>query len=236
MIGLVRSAVALASTPLSPYISGALTHRFRSDTGVTMVGAGVSAWANMVASNNATQSTSLNRPARTLNALGTKPAITFDGTNSFMDVAGDGTAGARTYIFVARSSRTTANRFFDHGTFGNFSLNEDPRALIIMGSGNYRYFLDFTQADDGSPHVFTAEISGVAQASIANNRVMADAAAQVPSTTVSSSTTAAWSGMRLGGGASRFSGDMFEVLIYSRVLTAAELARVHLYLISYYGL
>lgn len=236
MIGLARSSVALASTPLSPYISGALTHRFRSDTGVTMVGAGVSAWANMAASNNATQATGSNRPTRTLNALGTKPAITFDGTNSFLDVAGDGTAGARTYMLVARTSKTTANRLFDHGTFGAVSLNEDPRALVFMGSSNYRYFSDFAQADDGSPHVFTVEIAGSAQASIASNRLLSDAAAQVPSTTVSSGATSSWSGLRLGGGSSRFAGDVFEFLIYNRVLTTSELAKVHLYLIGYYGL
>lgn len=236
MIGLVRSAVALASTPLSPYISGALTHRFRSDTGVTLTGGDVSAWADMVGTNHATQTTGLNRPTLTLDALGTKPAITFDGTNSFLNVPGDGTAGARTYMIVARTDKATASRLFDHGTFGNASLNEDPRALLSMGASNYRYFSDFAQADDGNPHVFTVEIAGAAQASIASGRLLADAAAQVPSTTVSSGAASAWSGLRIGGGSSRFEGDIFEILIYSRVLTAAELAKVHLYLINYYGL
>lgn len=236
MIGLTRSAVALASTPLTPLISGALTHRFRSDSGVTLSGSAVSQWDNMVGGNHATQTTSGNRPTVTAGALGTKPAITFDGTNSFLDVSGDGTAGARTYIIVMRSSRTTANRILDHGTVGIISLNESPSALILMGPANYRYFSDFSQADDGAPHVLTIEIPGTSQTSISSSRFMADGAPQLGGTPVTSGATSAWSALRLGGGNNRFSGQMFEILIYNRVLTASELAKVHLYLFSYYGI
>lgn len=236
MIGLARSSVALASTPLTPVISGALTHRFRSDNGVTLSGSAVTQWDDMVGGNHATQTTSGNRPTRTANALGTKPAITFDGTNSFLDVPGDGTAGARTYILVMRSSRTTANRLFDHGTVGIVSLNESPSALVLMGPANYRYFSDFPQADDGAPHVLTIEIPGVLQTSIGSSRFLADGAAQIGGTPVTSGAPSAWSSLRIGGSSSRFSGQMFEFLIYNRILTAAELAKVHFYLIRYYGI
>lgn len=236
MIGLARSSVALASTPLTPYISGAITHRFRSDYGVTITGGAVSQWGDMVGSNNATQAIGSNRPTRSPNALGTKPAIVFDGTSSFLDVGGDGTAGARTYIVVARTSRTSANRLFDHGLVGLASLNEDPRSLILMGASNYRYFTDFSQADDGAPHVFTIEIPGASQASISSARLLSDAAAQIGGTPVTAGSTASWSGLRIGGGTNRFSGQMFEFLVYNRLLTAAELAKVHFYLINYYGI
>ncbi|MCD6057321.1 MAG: hypothetical protein K0Q89_851 [Thermomicrobiales bacterium] len=236
MIGLARSSVILAATALTPEIPGALTHRFRSDYGVATSSGAVTQWDNMVAANHATQSVSLNRPTLTLAALGTHPGITFDGTNAFLDVAGDGTVGARTYIIVARTSKTATYRLFDHGTVGLCAINSDPRAILLMGGSNYRYFNDFAAADDGAAHVFTVEIAGAAQADISSARLIADGAAQTPSTTLASAAVSAWSGMRLGGGSARFAGDMFEVLIYNRVLTATELGTVHLYLRNYYQL
>lgn len=236
MIGLARSSTTIAAAGLTPAIAGALTHWFRSDVGVSSVAGAVAQWDNMAAANHATQSVGSNRPTLTSDALGTKPAITFDGSSSFLDVAGDGVAGARTYIIVARTSRTSANRLFDHGVAGLCVLNSEPRALVLMGASNYRYFVDFAQADDGAPHVFTVEIAGAAQSDILSARLLADAAAQAPSSSANSAAVTAWSGLRLGGGTARFLGDMFEVLIYNRVLTPAELAGVHLYLLRHYGI
>jgi hypothetical protein len=84
-----------------------------SDTGITEVGSGVDTWENQGTGNDARQTTDAKRPTVTSSVFGSAPAITFDGSDDFLQIASN-SIGAFT-IFTCFKVSGTAGVIYVHG-------------------------------------------------------------------------------------------------------------------------
>ncbi len=244
-------AFLATSPPVPP--TGLVTW-LRADAGVTSSGGSVSQWADQSpAGNNAVQATSGDQPTLTTNAMNGEPALTFNGSTSYLSIPDNPTLRPSTMTVLAVASRSGGNGgYYSH-------LIGKP---YYSGSGWTSPYFSYELTDDtnGAPF-FNCSIAGAGHAASSTEDVNRNQAyvlaGSYDGTTVSlwqsgvlTSTTTV-SGVIDNGDATRkdlvigqasvtsprewLNGQIAEVLIYNRALTAAELQQAQTYLAVKYN-
>lgn len=210
----------------------------RSDLGVTS-SSGISQWNDVSGSNNnATQSVSGNRPTLTANSLNGQPAVTFGSSQYFQIPAGmsDFSAGASIFVLLKPTSVAAGARILDFGN-GTASNNLQLQEPSTNGAALYTYngasstnvtassaltlnqfqLLEAIDNNSGTATLFT---NGVQQnQSVSMNSLL---------NTLRSNN---YIGQASGGG-NNYIGQIAELMLFNRAVTASERAATEAYLIN----
>ena len=246
-VGQDNGDVIATSTPINVTVTNqSLILWLRADLGVTNSAGQISAWADESGqANTAKQNTSSHQPLYVTNALNGLPVVQFNGTNYFSlpSTLFNGTTGAEALVVlnVATNPPGANQTLWEWGNYNNngggvYYPNTSGAISEDFGSAPpyYPYTVPYTV---GAPiqsltqyHVYEvagqasfwgAWINGVTQASTTNNNY------------------GTWGSYYLGGGlgaANPFVGDVAEVLVFNRTLSANERLIVNNYLNLKYAL
>lgn len=185
---------------------------------------------------NATQETMSNEPTLTAGAINFNPALVFDGTNDYMSLAPlNGLpygASNRTIITVGYSSNTVGNRWMV--SYGNNTTSQANFWGQQGTTGNYGGFAnDVTSASYWTNNIpiLTANTYNGTAATIYKN----GAAPVTLNRTWNTVQNKGYIGRQVSD-TEYWQGGIGEVIIYDRVLSAAELQQVNSYLALKYGI
>lgn len=233
------NANAVPRTGLSLWLMG--------DAGVLTSGSNVTQWSDLSNSgNHASQATGANRPTLVTNAVNSLPAIAFNGSSQYLQCPtglADFTAGASIFFVTKPTSIINNARFFDfaNGTANNniyLSEATSPAAsasLFVYNSSTASSVNSTAnKLTAGSYQLLEANHSGAGSASIYTNNALDN------SGTVLNITNISRSGNYIGidtakTAADSYSGQIAEILIYSKSLTDAQRASVESYLRAKYN-
>ena len=218
---------------------------FKSDAGITQSGGKVSAWADQSANaDNSTQATAASQPTIVENALNGKPVVRFDGTDdylSFSTVAINGLNGM-TIVMVAANAvnqnPTThahaAGIYWDEtASWGTAYLSPyQSKIRYRFGTGQTNNLPEYTRPESlglgfsitAAVHNATSETLYVNGASVLTQTGKLAAIANCKDSGF----------LGRGYATTYFNGDIAEVMVYNRALTAEELAAVNSYLAAKY--
>jgi hypothetical protein len=236
--------------PVSPV---GLVTWLRADVGVTSSGGNVSQWTDQSPfGNNAVQASGGNQPTLTSNAINGEPALTFNGSSSYLSIPDNPTLrpSTMTVIAVASSAGTSGythilgKPYYSSSSWNapylayELSLNPTGVPLFscsVAGTGGY----------DGTGTAVIPNQSYVLSGTYDGSTVSFCENGGPPSTTSISgaidngdSTT---KNLVIGQASVNsprefFNGQIAEVLIYNRALTTAERQQAEVYLADKYGI
>ncbi len=220
----------------------------RSDLGVTDVSSAVSAWANqgsLGSAGDASQSSAPSRPAYASNGgLNNRAKLTFSSSN--LDWAYDGT-GAKTLMVVLKLASTPGTGFtiyevynsapvvseilVDLATYAPVSFVDDWTAPTYLSgiadslgsSVGHAFIHTFDGIDPASTSSYGANLDGTTKTVIGSQAYGSPAAAS-------------HIGGRLPSGTFMLDGDMYEIVIYNRVLNGSEISELAAYAVTRYAL
>ncbi len=217
----------------------------KANLGVTG-GANASAWADQSGNNfNVTQATGANQPTILTNRTNFNPAIQFDGTNDNLSLT-SGILGTNTltdvYAFsVSRTNTiTAAYAFYENNTAGQFSLRlpwNDNNLYWEPGNTGTNRVNTLWGGTVATPFVWgltsstTATPSGQRQDIIRNGFTMASDATM---NSFTGNNSVFYLGS--GAGASYYTGEISELVIYRGALTGAMTQQIQSYLALKYGI
>ncbi len=220
-----------------PVTSGLRLH-LKADLGVTASGGTVSAWADQSGNGfHVEQATATMRPAFTANAANGKPALTLDGTDDFLQSnASVDLLGAQTsysYFIVAKPA-TTQKAYAD---LFDYSHNSSVRFVVQQDAGQTNKFYNNGYA---TQQLYPTAFNLLTGTHVNGGTVMSRANG-VNELTATSSTNSFGtpSAFRVGNwinSGREFTGQIAEVVMYNRVLTASEITQVETYLDTKYNL
>ncbi|MDO7877299.1 FG-GAP-like repeat-containing protein [Hymenobacter sp. ASUV-10] len=235
-------ATAANPTPLtsgSPVSSGLRLH-LAADQGLTSSGGTVTAWADLSGNGfGVAQATAGQCPALTSNAVNGKPALSLDGNDDWLQSTGavDLLAGQTNYTFFAVTKPGTTQKqyadIFDYSHSGGsrFVIQQDGN------STNTFYNNGVTAANQVLPTAGFSILGGTfANGGTGTSRLNGGNALSGPASTNSWATPA---NFRVGNWSltgREFNGQIAEVLVFNRVLTATEIGQVETYLGSKYAI
>ncbi|RTL42341.1 MAG: hypothetical protein EKK48_10125 [Candidatus Melainabacteria bacterium] len=209
----------------------------RSDQGV--VGSGsVSEWDDCSGSgNNATQTVSGNRPTFSTNSVNGLPAITFGASQFFALPAGfsDFTAGASIFAILKPTSVTAGARILDLGngaTANNLQLQEPSTNGAALYTYNGSSPLSVTASSALTLNQFQlleAVHNGAASGTIYTNSMQQAQGSLNNLLNVTRSNNFLGQG---SGGGNNYIGQIAELMLFNRGVTAAERAAIEAYLIN----
>ncbi len=213
----------------------------KSDIGVTLNGSTVSNWLDLSgSSNSATQLTALNQPIFNTNVINNLPALTFDGTNSYMQFPNgfsDWNQGCSIFIVANPTTVTTGRRFFDYATglnANNLKIEEiSPNGLEfdVNGVSSPSNIISTTGIAQNSFKLIEVVHNGAGFATLYSN---GDIVAKGTLNNISNVTrTGCFIGKGYSGG-NTFTGHIAEYLVYNRALSTAERVNVENYLLNRY--
>ncbi len=205
----------------------------RADAGVTSSAGKVSVWADQSGfGTNATMTLASRQPSIVTGALNGQPVIRFGGAQSLY-LTGPVSPTSFSVFIVGKNSKPTETFSMILGPGGNYPNNqlrwENGSQALFVGTGNN---LPITISTIGNTRVYH-ELSATYNGSVM--KVYRDG------TLISShsfATSGPWTLSNVGAYYSSYfmTGDLAEVLIYTRVLTDAERVETDCYLSGKYGL
>jgi hypothetical protein len=195
----------------------------------------VNTWADASGyTNTALQTIQAYQPLYIANAINGKPTFRFDGVDDRMDIAGlTGNMNQYTFVMVIRPrGLADYNQSIGAlGGWGQFLFHSAANGAVYCGTGvPGRLNAPAATMTDSVTQLFTFTYPGTSTAAnLYRNGVSV-------ATGVLAQSPAAWTGFILGSiNASTIKGDVPEVIIYNRVLTATERSTVENYLQTKYG-
>lgn len=218
-LGVGLGAIGRAGT-WTPSATSGLIFWLRADTGVTLVGSNVSAWTDMSSSAlSVTQSTDANRPTIVSSDVNGRPGVR-GAASARLDVSSFPTITAATFLLVLMRT-SLASAYMLSGASGNFGIIEGFTGSALewfSGGGTDR--LTFAATPTAGAHVLIAtQTNGGALT------LYYDGAQVATKPTAGASLVAVQSIFNVTGGTTNgFDGDLLEMLTYSRVLSAGEIA------------
>jgi hypothetical protein len=237
------NVAATAPPPLS--VTNGLQLWLKGDAGTTVgLGGGVTQWADQSGrGNNAAQPNETLAPVLTNGAVNGWPALRFDGTDDVLEVPDSDSIsipGDITSFFVARFTDFAVFRAIWSKTLGNFGAPID--FYVVQGNGRLRLFRSNgatggASTDSTLPFAANAfmlggfDISGSSVRHFYNGTLNGTGAVGVG--------VDGNGPIRIGrraDGAVRMKGEIAEIIIFNRVLSASELTAVRRYLIEKYAL
>ena len=236
---------APANTDLPSNLPGGMILWLANDAGVVTSGSSVSAWDDQSGNgNNAVQSQAANQPTLVNGDNGEK-ALHFNGSSSFLSVPSvpiDGLSGMTVFTVSANGidnpnhAANSALLFWPESAnwgntyFGPFQTTSHFRFGTTQSSNDSLYTFSFTRTD--SFGLSEWEHSGSTDSLYFNGKNVVSYSGKM--------STIAGVGNTLnigeGTGTSYFSGDVSEIIVYQRALSAAERALVEKYLMTKYHL
>ncbi|MFC1805755.1 PEP-CTERM sorting domain-containing protein [Planctomycetota bacterium] len=216
----------------------------KADAGITMDGSNrVSQWNDQLigdntVAQNATQGTNGNKPIWTAGALGGLPVLRFDASDQLLGQGGlvlSGGTVARTVALVASSQNSNNTEIFDLARSGPATrplYRITPEMAMRNGSGNRLWASNplGTTAAVLAVQTPASPTSGTTIGYMNSTTALTPTATGSPTGAMDTGTD----GYRTG--AASFAGDIAEILVYERVLSAAELNKVGSYLAGKYGI
>lgn len=224
----------------SPRALSGLEAWYRADLGITLNGGTVSAWADQSGnSRHASNGTAAQQPTyvASVAGIGNRPALSFDGGDVLATSAFD-MPRAMT-CFVVQGSLTARGMLVEHGNGDGFYMYADGNAAAAIfgatGAGFHRSFQSppTTWAVANSQIATSYNESAVPvlrTGRTALSTTSTDGVAQAAQTRSKAMTIGARTGPALA-----HNGQIAEVILYSRALTAGEIATVEGYLLARYG-
>jgi hypothetical protein len=240
---MMLSMLVLAGTASALTVTNGLVMHLNADT-ITGIadGAAIGIWADQSGlGNNALQATASYQPVyiAASSALNNKATIRFDGSNDFLDLNENMVnVGSFTLFIVARfdAVQDGGNHYLCDGQNvsgdGRLRINWDQATnpdIFNMRAGNSANLPSWAAKADTNGHVFalTSQVSGYMDGVLLGSST--NTATVIPTA------------LNLGsyGGAVTtpkdfFKGDMAEVIMYNRVLTASEITSVNAELAAKY--
>lgn len=202
-------------------------------TPATADGTAVARWDDASSgANNATQATGANMPILKTGAVGGKPVLRFDGTNSFMSTALTSFLQPVTIFSVSQgTSVVTQNTWTGSTVDGGLQYRHGgvqeilAQGVASLGHGNFglvanTWYVHTVTFDAGGAINFY--INGASDGSTSTAQALTNGGTVVIGES--------------GRGNERLAGDIAELVIYNRVLTGAELTSVTSYLQGKYGI
>lgn len=213
---------------------------YRGDLGITLNGGTVSAWADQSGNGrHLTQGTAANQPTYgTASGMRGHAALAFDGTNDILSSAAFDMPRALS-LFVVCGALTARGMLVEHGSGDGFYCYADGNAAAAVfgatGLGYHRSFQNpvstWTPANSHSAIIYDESAAPVLRSSDALiTPTSTDGVAQAAQTRNKALNVGA-----RAGGSLRHNGQILEIILYSRALTAGEIAAVELYLSNRYG-
>jgi len=241
------SGLASATTPVTgtdvPF--GALVLWLKADTGLVQGGTNtpVNLWADQSGNgNNAVQAVGASQPVWVAGAIGGRPVVRFNGASSYLNVAdfAGGLNGAEALVVLkAAEADQQKHALWQLGSSYNSS---GPVGMGYPGTdgGIYDDFGSYNWYAEGVPaqplnqyHVYEVSSQTNGWTSWINGQLLY----QTNQNTVGFTNNLPYNQMTLGlwqnayyGGGSYFAGDVAELLIFNRALTAGERLTVNGYL------
>ncbi|MGN6415983.1 MAG: LamG-like jellyroll fold domain-containing protein [Pseudobacter sp.] len=189
--------------------------------------------------NNALQATAASQPLFVNNSVNFNPSFKLDGVNDFMDFSTNaGISGANQFTIVSvvkRNSISTADAIL-----GQQSVATGSMASLFTPANKYGYTITNVNTLSSTGTYATAKVPMLN----ATTRAAANAFAIYTNGSADGSGTfptftALTLNLRLGqraGGTDQFDGDINEVVVYNRALSATELQQANSYLALKYGI
>jgi len=202
-----------------------------ADKGITLNGTDVTAWADESGnSKDAAQAVEANRPTYVASALNGCSCIRFNGTTDYLNLTAVTQTSAQMIFGVINSDVTTSS----YRTFLGATGANAPRLYA-----GYTGFPDRPTVYDNNPRA--AWTDPVNMASIqrytlnaTNSYISVDGGTN--QTAVCLADRGTWTSIGAIPAAHFFDGDIHEIIIYDRVLSAAEINQVEMYLGNRYDL
>ena len=228
-----------------PQVSSNLKVWLRSDVNVGTSGSSVSRWQDQSENgNDAVQAVSLAQPTLTGSAVNGLPGVTFDGTNSYLQLPSgfsDFTQGM-TVIAVAKPTSTANNaRIIDFGTGSpqnNLILSRSGTTpnfkLEVFAGGTDSSVISTGTITNNQYQVFEAVHNGITTASLLTNGISAGSGNinSIPVVTRNND----YIGKSYSGSDGLFKGDIAELLIFNRALSSNERTDLESYIYQKYGI
>jgi hypothetical protein len=207
----------------------------RADVGITLNVSDVAVWADQSgAGNDAVQATAADQPA--FSAAGgpnSRPMVSFTrASTEFMDLTGISDASNDYTVFFVISPTADANShtlLSTAGTVTGMSFQENVGGLVRLSDAAGRQLMPRTLLDQ----ILTYDVDSTGTA-VQGYRDGVVLGSDTASATNSFAGTTAIG--RFHGGGIGYDGGISEIIVYNRVLTAAERALVHAYLSARYAL
>ena len=212
----------------------------KADAGVSTSGSDVTQWND--ASVNVMNGVAFNNPTLTTANHNFNPTITFNGTNSYLDVA-DGfanfTAGATGFVTARPTANNNWSRFFDFGN-GSPSDNINFRRVLTSSDLGYETANGATNTGMSSPNSITNNVVNTYSFShLGTTAYLYKNGLSLNSGTVQAlqniTRTSNFIARSNWGGDAYYAGDMSEIILYNRDLTTTEHQKINTYLAIKYG-
>lgn len=208
----------------------------------------ISTWYDLnpqaVVKNHATQTTTNNQPKVYFNVINSSiPVVRFDGSTSYMRYNGTELANSAYTVFVVDQRRSNkTNNYFLAGTTSanNQNLHLGYRSNSVVTQAHYSNDVDINVTSYTAPvptmHVFNFDTtSGKRYYNYSNANTTTN---PITLTTAQVNTLTAYAGAQIGAFSTvhYFNGDIAEIIIFKRKLTATERIAVTNYLSKKYGI
>lgn len=240
-----QSNLVWTNAPILPSEIAGLVLWLDAEVGITVMGAGVSAWLDQSGEgNNAAQTTDADRPAFNATGIGSKPSLTFDSSNTedmdiadanSLDLTGDFTmycvckpASFANTTILNKGSTDYRWRLTVEASEGNQDLLTNPGSIALTSDeeqilANEEVILEISHKAGGGTALCKFTKSGVSMGF------------DFPTgATIDTSTAQIFLGS--AAGSNYFNGEVAQVLQYDRLITTGERNLVGNYLADRYGL
>jgi hypothetical protein len=203
-------------------------------------GAAVATWTDASGQeHHGTQSSGTNQPTYRATAVNGKPAVRFDGSNDYLSLAGTIVSGAqaRTVFFVARPNAVGNKGIVDLGTGSTSGAGFmiTPEYGVRVNGGNRLWT---PAASTQTSVVGVVQLAGTSTTDLSmwvnGSPCMPTSAAATTVQTGGSGSVGTYSAVPIGS--HNFNGDIAEIIVYSRALTANEQQTIEQYLFTKYAL
>jgi fibronectin type 3 domain-containing protein len=230
------SNIAQVTTPDggAPLPSGALTLWLKADAGLAQgsTNTPVSVWADQSGKgNNATQTTSGYQPVWVRGVIADRPVVRYNGSNSYFNLPSflTGLSQAEVFVVLDVSPSVSLGQLWSFGNSGNWGNENYPYGTILKEDfGSTRLYDLGAQAQPLTQfHVFNVSAHSTNWAAWINGNLLYQ---------TNNNPVGFGSSLKLGANCYYFWGDMAEVMIFNRALTAGERVTVNTYLNGKYGL
>jgi hypothetical protein len=247
--GSVTSAVAVLTVLAAPVIpTNAVALWLRADAGVSLSGGAVAQWNDFSGNNrHAAQAVAVSRPTLKTAAVGGLPAVRFDGLNDFLtfNLPVNGLTGLS--LFLVASSTQVQNPGTTQAENAALFWNETASwGTVYLSPFQSAVHFRFGTTQIGNRTIYqrpSSAGSGFTLTEAIKNATVDSLFVNGAQVVSQSGKLPAIAGCRTLGNIARgyndntyFGGDIAEVLIFDRALTAAERISVEFYLLGKYGL